>query len=260
MNFLRKLRPLQSPKTPTRDFRDLPWPHRPLIVVGDIHGRMDLLDVLLAKFGPEILVEETKPDLVFVGDYVDRGDKSLEVLIRLRTLTESHGSEVTCLMGNHERMMLDFLDDPTMHGKRWLRNGGLQTLASFGVGYVTEFSEGPALITAQNELSKAIPKGMEKWLRSLPMHFESGNVNVVHAGANPCLPMDRQDPHSLLWGHKDFLTTERDDGRRVVFGHTITEVPFAKFGRISVDTGAVFKDRLTAACIFEGVVRFTGTL
>lgn len=218
-------------------------PKHQVAVVGDIHGRVDLLDRMLVK------LENAELDrLVFVGDYVDRGDNSAEVLDRLRHLDETH-PEVTCLKGNHEKMLLDFIDRPEERGERWIRNGGLQTLASFGLKNLRDTMSSQNMLRASDEFRSVIPDGLEHWLRTLPLHWHSGNVWVVHAGADPRTEISEQSDRTLLWGHKLFRKTPRSDGLWVVHGHTIVpEVEVAE-GVISVDTGAYATGTLSAALL-----------
>ena len=218
-------------------------PAEPFCVIGDIHGRADLLAELADR------IAQTLPEMkvVCVGDYVDRGDDSAAVLRDLHVESRREGSPLVCLAGNHEAMLLEFLDRPEESGARWLRYGGLQTLSSYGLREIGLSMRPERLSAARDELRAALPDGMEGWLRSLPLHWSSGNVAVVHAGAAPSLPIDGQDPNNLLWGHPEFETRERTDGTWVVHGHTVVEAPRMAGGRIAIDTGAYATGILTAA-------------
>lgn len=217
-------------------------PDAPFQAVGDIHGRADLLERLIPMLDDGMT-------RVFVGDYIDRGEDSAAVLARLME------SGAICLKGNHEQMMLDFLDSPERRGGRWLRNGGLQTLASFGVG-LSDAADPAALKEARDALRERMGEEMERWLRNLRLDWSSGNVAVVHAGADPELPMEDQAPEVLIWGHPAFERVQRRDGLWVVHGHTIVDAPGTEGGRISIDTGAYATGRLTAATVAEGEVTF----
>lgn len=217
---------------------------QPVFVIGDVHGRFDLLEKLLAKAVPG-------EQIICVGDYVDRGDNSAGVLRLLMSR-----DDVICLMGNHEQMMLKFLDNPEKAGSRWLRYGGLQTLASFGVSGVTETSKGELLTQAATALIAAMGPEMVEWLRGLPVMFETGNLTVVHAGADPTMPISMQGRSTLMWGHADFATVMRTDGRWIAHGHTIVDQPSAENGKISTDTGAYATGTLTAARINDGDIGF----
>lgn len=261
MRQLLKLKPLLSPSRPPR--ADLPdmsaiAPARPLYVIGDVHGSADLVEDLLERIDADMAqhMDAGTPHLVFVGDYVDRGDESNEVLEHVFALCRDLPGAVTGLMGNHERMMLDFIDDPAGRGARWLANGGMQTLASFKIGKIMANSPVEDMTAAADALSQAMPKGMEDWLRALPLHYQSGNVLCVHAAVNPAKPVETQDERALLWGHRDFFKSPQKDGLWVVHGHTIVETPEIAQGRIAVDTGAYHSGRLTAAVITAGACRF----
>ncbi|QIE45252.1 serine/threonine protein phosphatase [Pseudohalocynthiibacter aestuariivivens] len=225
-------------------------PDRPLYVIGDVHGRADLIEPLLQSIDADVSAHgHTAPLLVFLGDYVDRGEHSDEVLVHLQELSTAMPDEVVCLMGNHEQMMLDFLDDPAGRGARWLVNGGLQTLASFRIGGLGLNSPVEDMADAGDALLAAMPAGMLDWLRTLPRWRQSGNVVCVHAAMNPARAPIDQDERAMLWGHRDFTTTRREDGLWVVHGHTIVKEPEMHNGRIAIDTGAYHSNRLTAAAI-----------
>lgn len=226
-------------------------PNEPLCVIGDIHGQISCLTSLMNK----IAQGYTPSRLVFVGDYIDRGDQSAQVLTRLYELSKTD-PETVFLMGNHEEMMLSFLDDPAKSGNRWMRYGGLQTIASFGSFRLVEHNTSEALVAARDGLKEAMPDGLESWLRDLPRFWKSGNLGVVHAGADPAKPLDAQDPKTLTWGHSDFGRRAREDGLWIAHGHTIFDMPQEKNGIISIDTGAYATGRLTAAHITAGNVEF----
>jgi serine/threonine protein phosphatase 1 len=228
-------------------------PDRRVYVVGDIHGQKRLLDRLLDIIAQDRGSEDAH--LVFVGDMVDRGEQSRQVLETLKALNDA-GTAV-CLMGNHERMMLDFIDDPATFGRRWLRNGGLQTLGSFGIGGCTDSSGADQLTVAAKSLMSKLGPDMENWLRSLPLTWQNNNLWVVHAAAHPEVPMQEQDEKVLLWGSSRFFQSGRPDEDWVVHGHTVVDHPTVQSGRVSVDTGAYFSGRLTAAVIDpDAPVRF----
>jgi serine/threonine protein phosphatase 1 len=228
-------------------------PDGPLFIIGDLHGCKPQLMALLPQ------MEDRDPDAprVFVGDYVDRGDDSAGVLRMLFDMKDD--PRVTCLAGNHEDMMLGFLDKPEAKGQRWLRYGGLQTLASFGIGGVTNGSEGAALVAARDALLDAMGADMVDWLRQLPTTWDSGNLTVVHAGADPATPLALQSDKTFKWGHKDFASVLRTDGKWVAHGHTIVDAANSDAGKIAVDTGAYATGILTAAYVTSGDVAFVQT-
>lgn len=226
-------------------------PEASFVAVGDIHGRMDLLDKIMG------LLPKNDMPLIFAGDYVDRGEDSASVLRYLLDATsEDH---LRCLKGNHEAMMLEFLEDPQRAGKRWLVNGGLQTLASFKVPVSRADPGGEELIDISKKLADAMGPDLIRWVADLPTFWTSGNVTVLHAGADPALPLDRQLEQTLLWGHDAFGKVPRTDGQWVIHGHTIVPEPISKSGVISIDTGAFATGKLTAASISPGAVTFQST-
>jgi len=230
-------------------------PNEPFFVVGDIHGCDALLSHLLTKIRDE--TTHQTPTIVFVGDYVDRGEESAKVLRRLFDMCRETENQIICLAGNHEEMLLQFLDNPTKYGARWLRFGGLQTMASFGIRGVSSGTTGSDLETACVALREEMGENLIAWLKGLPLFWQNGNVAVVHAGADPALPISEQDSHNLKWGHKAFLQRSRNDGVWVIHGHTIVKKANSENGRIALDTGAYATGRLTAAHISsDGLLRF----
>lgn len=219
------------------------YPDQPFVAVGDIHGRSDLLaQVLNAEFTAKV---------VCVGDYIDRGEDSAGVLRMLLARPD-----VICLSGNHEEMMVMFIDDPDTYGQRWLPHGGLQTLASFGVTGVTETSTGDQMRQARDQLVTAMGEPLLAWVRGLPTVWRSGNVAVTHAGADPAVPIAQQSDNTLRWGQADFYKKQRKDGIWVVHGHRIVDEAAATAGRIAIDTGAYATDRLTVVHVDKGSYRF----
>ena len=218
--------------------------------IGDIHGRADLLVKLLARLRA---AGADRTPLVFVGDYIDRGEDSAVVLDRLCALQSGGWRErVVCLLGNHEVMLLDFLDDPMSVGPAWMHNGGQATLMSFGVPIVPVDAAPSEWEAVRDALRHALGAEREKWLRGLPVSWRTGNVFVSHAGADPRAPLDAQPEAALIWGHQDFERVARRDGTWVVHGHTIRDEVRSRSGRLGVDTGAYATGRLSAVHIKPG--------
>jgi serine/threonine protein phosphatase 1 len=220
----------------------LPRPDPPVCVVGDVHGCAALLDRLLDRIAAEPGADRVR--LIFAGDLVDRGPDSAAVLARVQALCTGGGA--VALMGNHERMMLDFLDTPAQVGPLWRANGGDATLLSLGVN--PHRSTDPGALAAA--LRAALPPGTEGWLRALPLSWRpdgpGGALAVSHAGADPSRPFEDQDDRVLLWGHRDFRRKRRSDGLWIVHGHVIAPKVLAEEGRIGTDTGAFATGRLSA--------------
>ncbi len=233
-------------------FDSPPAPDRPVAVIGDIHGSDGLLERLLQRLEDEAGAHT----LVCVGDYVDRGEDSARVIDRLMARQEAAPDSLICLMGNHERMMLDFLDAPGRAGPRWMKYGGVQTVASFRLAPPSAGASEDDWLYLRDRLEAALGARRERWLRDLPLCWQSGNVAVVHAAADPALPIAGQPEQALLWGHPDFGRVPRGDGTWVVHGHTIVPDPSAEAGVVATDTGAYATGRLTAALIAPGDIRF----
>ena len=225
-----------------------------IYAVGDVHGRHDLLTRLLDRIFEDAAAYEATPTIVFLGDYIDRGEHARDTIDLLIKLAERPEAETVFLMGNHEQMLLHFLHEPSS-GSRWLRYGGLQTLMSYGVGGVGNLHAEGEASRFRSALIDALGPHLG-FLEGLRVSHRAGNLFFAHAGADPALPTEEQDVATLLWGCESFLTTDRDDGVWVVHGHFVVERPAAERGRIAVDTGAYFSGRLTAARIAGGEVVF----
>lgn len=219
-------------------------------VVGDIHGRLDLLQKLLSELDPDCTV-------VFVGDYIDRGDQSAQVLRLLYAFSADPKRKTVCLFGNHEDMLLRFLEDPQASATMWMHNGGLQTLTSFGINNFSAFPDEADEVA--DKLRREIGAPLLAWLQDRPLLWTSGNVTVVHAALDPSKPLETQPRNVCLWGHTGFRDSRRRDGQWVVHGHTIVTDPTVVDGVISVDTGAFATNVLTAAEVSRGQVRFLCT-
>lgn len=233
-----------------------PVPATPFVAVGDIHGRADLW----RELSGEISTRFPGWPVVTLGDYIDRGEQSRDLLELLRADQPCGLGPLTCLMGNHERMLLNFLDDPVAGASTWLASGGQQTALSFGVHPPLTRSPMPDAATAlRDQLAGAMGPHLVGWLRHLPLSWHSGNVWAVHAGVNPVLPLAAQSSDSLLWGHPDFGIVANTADALVIHGHTITVIPKADAGRVSLDTGAYATGCLSAAAIAPGSVTFLQT-
>ena len=161
-------------------------------------------------------------------------------------------------MGNHERMLLDFLSDPTLRASRWLRAGGTQTLASFGIAEPERTPDG--YDEAARALLQAMEPGLLDWVAARPLSWHSGNLWVVHAAADPQHSMPAQSARVLLWGHPEFDAIARNDGVWVAHGHTAIDAPRIANGRVNVDTGAWKTGQLSAAAFLpDGTIDLLST-
>lgn len=223
-----------------------------IYAIGDIHGRYDLLQLLIERIGEHsrALPPVRALYIVLIGDLVDRGPQSAEVLAMLYDLQRRNG-DVIVLLGNHEEAMLQALDGDIDALRRWLKVGGDTTLASFGVGPMQRDQDVHDYLAL---MRRAVPKAWVVWLRHLPLSVRSGDYYFVHAGVRPGVALDRQVRNDMLWIRDDFLTDERDFGAVVVHGHSITRDVDIRRNRICIDTGA-YRTGLLSAIYLEGEKR-----
>lgn len=214
--------------------------------IGDVHGRLDLLEDLCdliyedARAGPE---EPTT--VVFLGDLVDRGPESARVIDLVLKLKSEAPWRVEVLKGNHEQAMLLFLEDPNF-APTWIQHGGGPTLASYGVFPPTGRADEAAWAAVRDAFAAALPAEHLAFLRSLRLYLEWGDYLFVHAGVRPGVPLERQTEQDLLWIRQEFLSRTKASDRVVVHGHTPAEAPQLTRWRIGVDTGAYATGVLTA--------------
>ncbi len=213
-----------------------------IYAIGDIHGRADLLESLLLQIDGDCrLYPSRRPIVVFIGDYIDRGPASREVLDLL--LGYEQTKETIFLRGNHETFVHRFLSEPAVLDE-WRLCGGLETLVSYGL----KPSINPG-VAEQRQLAKAlaksIPRSHLEFLDSLHLSFNCGDFLFVHAGIRPGVPIRKQREEDLLWIREEFLCCEQRFEKFVVHGHTPD--------RINIDTGAFATGRLTCIVI-EGTV------
>lgn len=224
-----------------------------LYAIGDIHGRDDLLSQLLGQIAADARhLPAARNILIFLGDYVDRGLQSRQVLDRL-TGELIPGFECVFLKGNHEAAMLQFLDDAAF-GRTWKYYGGLETLHSYGIKELT-LSDDPAdFERARERFREILPESHRHFLETLPLSAEFGDYFFTHAGVRPGVVLHRQIEEDLLWIRDDFLESGSSFGKMVVHGHTPKEEVVFRSNRIGVDTGAYMTGVLTAL-VLEGASR-----
>ena len=217
--------------------------------IGDVHGRRDLLDRLLLDIDADLARRPiAQPVVVLLGDYIDRGPDSASVIERL--IACRGGYELVCLKGNHESLLLQFLDDPR-HLAAWVRFGGLNTLLSYGLGQSLNKWTGKNSELIAEEFSRALPQSHRLFLSGLSSSFACGDYFFVHAGVRAGVPLDQQSEHDLLWIREDFLLHEDFFEKIVVHGHTPVAEPQVMPNRINIDTGAYATGRLTCL-VLEG--------
>jgi serine/threonine protein phosphatase 1 len=230
-----------------------------IYAVGDIHGHADLLDRMLGIIGKDLdrYPPAGRVITVFLGDYVDRGPASRDVIDRLIGLRE-RGEDVVLLKGNHEVLFEGFLKSENDDDDNYLcLNGGMATLSSYGV---KSAGGGRAALDAMRHLAlAAVPDEHKRFLASLSLSARFGDYFFVHAGVRPGVPLEEQSPDDLLWIRGEFLRHSGSFGAVVVHGHTPVDAPVRLPNRIGIDTGAFFTGRLTSAVLEGESVRFLST-
>ena len=222
--------------------------------IGDIHGRVDLLQALHDKIIQDAASASSTLSraIIYLGDYVDRGLHSKEV-IDLLLNSPLAGFDTAHLKGNHEEVMLKFLDDESV-GSSWMRFGGNETLYSYGVRVPSDIPAAERPRQLQIALREALPDSHAKFLSSLKLSLVVGDYAFVHAGIRPGVPIDKQVAEDLLWIRREFLDSKRDHGKVVVHGHTITREAEIRANRVGIDTGAYASNKLTCL-VLEGSSR-----
>lgn len=217
--------------------------------IGDVHGRLDLLERMHRLIGDEIAASPARRTVVVhLGDYVDRGPDSAGVVERLLGSPVA-AEEIVCLKGNHEDCLLQFLDGGD-GAETFLTYGGVETMTSYGVD-VAALSERGDFGRLAVAFAAHLPVRHRNFYETLPHSHQIGGYFFCHAGVRPGVPLGQQSPHDLIWIREPFLGSSADFGKVVVHGHTPVEAIVSLPNRINVDTGAVFTGRLSAV-VLEG--------
>ena len=223
--------------------RTLP-PGKRVYAIGDIHGRLDLLDALLARIDAD---DAARPaldtSLIFLGDLIDRGPDSRGVIERVRWLMQA-SPNVKCVIGNHEDLLLRCLDGDTRVVPVFGKAGGQATLRSYGVGdFDYDEADADEIVTL---LQNCVPQDHVDFLKGLDDYVVIGGYLFVHAGIKPGVPLAAQKPDDMRWIRDRFTGYTGDHGIMVIHGHTITELVDLQSNRIGIDTGAYATGKLTA--------------
>jgi serine/threonine protein phosphatase 1 len=214
--------------------------------IGDIHGRLDLLQPLVdAIVADAASVSAQRKIVIFLGDYVDRGPDSRGVLSFLTALPQDRGIEWRFLKGNHEEAMLDFLSDPSA-GARWCEYGGDAALRSYGLRPPELKHRAEAWARVSADLDHKVTASERTFLENLELSVSVGDYFFSHAGARPGVPLERQTERDLMWIRNSFLDSDIPFEKVVVHGHTPTQRVYVDCRRIGVDTKAYESGALTA--------------
>ncbi len=224
---------------------------RRIYAVGDIHGFADRLESLLGMIVADLAASPSvEAEMVFLGDYIDRGPNSAAVLDRLSR--QDVPLAFVALRGNHEALLLDALADPAGMA-HWCRSGGDATLASYGIDLERHASR-KALTRARTALLERMPDPHRRFLADTALHYVASPYTFVHAGLRPGVPLDRQSVDDLLWIRDEFFRAASQVDGVVVHGHTPRPQPENEPHRINVDTG-VFKFGTLTCVVLEGADR-----
>lgn len=249
-----------------------------LYAIGDIHGYLHILDDLLARIEDD--AAGAPYQLLFVGDYIDRGPQSKQVIDRLIELQRKDWEHVPVFIkGNHEQSMIDILDEPLdwQYLYLWDYWGGHTTLESYGVEPLTDRAHSQKIhqylrpdrwpelerpivrpeidtvhtIKLVDAFRAAVPPAHKDFLRGLKLTFENATHFFCHAAVDFSKPLDRQMPDVLLFQREPFLSSENRADKLIVHGHTITKDygPEVLHHRIGIDTGVYESGNLTAVVL-----------
>jgi len=196
-----------------------------IFVIGDVHGCLEMLKRLIDK----IEWNPANDRLIFIGDYIDRGENSKGVIDFILQLKED-STLIQCLIGNHEQMFIDYLSG--VDSQSSLLNGGLSTLRSY-----------EEMRRSQDD--PLIPPSHLDFFSSLLIMIELEHYYIVHAGFHPNIGIEDQSLNDMIWIREEFIYSDYDFGKVVIFGHTPFNSPLVMKNKIGIDTGAVFGNYLT---------------
>jgi serine/threonine protein phosphatase 1 len=224
-----------------------------IYAIGDVHGRADLLADVFGQIDRDLKARPIENSVqVFLGDYIDRGPHSRQVIDLLVKRQSFH--HVLFLKGNHEVYVSQFLSEPTILSQ-WQRVGGIDTLLSYGLKPTGQEDR-----EAQRRMALAFGEALTDthrlFIERLNLSFTCGDFLFVHAGVRPGIPLQKQSERDLLWIREDFLLHEEDFGKIVVHGHTPAIEPEIRYNRINIDTGAYATGRLTCLVLEGNEMRF----
>ncbi|HYF21937.1 MAG TPA: metallophosphoesterase [Caulobacteraceae bacterium] len=240
MTFLKRIiRAKPQPPAPRSRTSELVY------AIGDVHGRLDCLEPLLDAIRADAQAHAVRPRLIFLGDLVDRGPESRQVVDRVLELSIQGWCDVDALKGNHEEALLLFLEEPPF-GATWGDHGGGPTMLSYGVAPPRTRTDDEAWTAARDAFAAALPDEHLAFYKALKLWTVSDDYLFVHAGVRPGTPIERQEEADLLWIRAPFLEVERASDKVVVHGHTPSEQVEMTPWRIGTDTGAYATGLLSA--------------
>jgi serine/threonine protein phosphatase 1 len=225
---------------------------RLVYAVGDVHGRLDVLEPLLHDIAEDVVATRAaeRPLLVFLGDYVDRGPSSRAVVDLVLRLQADSFFETVALKGNHEEALLQFLDEPSF-GATWMEHGGGTTLASYGLLPPVTRTDPEVWQQARDAFDAVLPADHRRFYETLRLMEIVGDYAFVHAGVRPGVPLEEQAERDLLWIRHEFLQDRGPFGKVIVHGHTPAEEAQLTRHRLGIDTGAYATGVLSAVRLYD---------
>ena len=225
-----------------------------IFAIGDIHGCLDELTSLHKKILTHDKFDVKNDLIIYLGDYIDRGKNSKEVINQILKLKNNKIKTVN-LMGNHDEFMIDFLFNNKNNIKNWLNFGLDQTLRSYGIEVVDFIKDGFGDDIIDNLRKSLLSKMNEehiKFFKELEISFSSENYLLVHAGIDPNKKLQDQTKEDFLWSRsKDFFDKDFKAQKIIVHGHTPEENIINNPHRINIDTGCYFSEKLSSVCLSD---------
>lgn len=226
-------------------------PGERIYAIGDVHGCLDRLVALHEMIAEDIATRPAEhTTLVHLGDLVDRGTDSAQVIDWLINQPPVPADTIVNLMGNHEHMMLSAVAAPdTDAPSQWMMNGGADSLLSWGINRSVPPKDWATRIPIQHLI----------FMRDLKISHRVGPYLMVHAGVRPGVALEQQTRHDMMWIREPFLSSRADHGAVIVHGHTPKREPIVMANRIAIDTGAVLGGALTCVVLEEDKLGFLQT-
>ncbi len=223
-------------------------PGQRVYCIGDIHGRADLLQELHEQILTDAADYSGDKSIVYLGDYIDRGEQSKQVIDLLLT-NPLTGFKTVYLQGNHEQVMLSFIEFPEASAS-WLSFGGREAVNSYGIplAHIPGMNEVTELA---RQLDNKLPDTHRDFLQNCQACWRCGSYYFVHAGIEPGVALDQQELQDQLWIRDEFLRSNKDHGAIIVHGHSICDEPEVLPNRIGIDTGA-FRTGILTCLVLEG--------
>ena len=258
-NFLKNINKI-APKEFTDGGRN--YCETPIFAIGDVHGCDQLLKQLLVKITELNSSIGINSELVFLGDYIDRGPNSkgvIETIIEFNSKKTEYGfQKVITLMGNHEYALLEFLNNPDV-GEYWCRYGGDAALASYGVKAPLMSKDVASWENCNQEFIRNLPQSHLEFYKKLSFSYQKDNLFFCHAGIRPNIELNSQNKWDLINIREDFTNWTGKNDCYIVHGHTSSQEVVIKNNRICLDSGAYATGKLSGALFIGNYIKIITT-